>query len=201
VQQSFTWGHGVITMGASLESETTAATLGQEGIRSFQPMSNLDFLSIPLPRYVNNHIMFGVGMERPPLIFSVNYFLKDKNGDFLCSKKDKYVWVKWMEQRVHGDVKIRRTPTGLIPLYEDLKPLFKQVLKREYTEEDYKTQFKLRIPENLKKINRITKIYETEVENTPQVIINVLEEQRLRLLNVQKEHGDYVDPEVFPVCD
>jgi len=197
VQQSFNWGHGVITMGASLESETTAATLGQEGIRSFQPMSNLDFLSIPLPRYIENHLMFGMGLEQPPVIFAVNYFLKDKEGNFLNTKKDKYVWVKWMEERVHGEVKVRRTPTGLIPLYEDLKRLFKQVLKQEFTLEQYEEQFNLRVPENLKKINRISRIYGVEVDNSPAVLFNVLEEQRHRLTEAQKKFGDYISPLKF----
>ncbi|MDP7162892.1 MAG: phosphoenolpyruvate carboxykinase domain-containing protein, partial [Phycisphaerae bacterium] len=42
VKQSFDWTHGIITLGASLESETTAATLGAAGVRAFNLMSNLD---------------------------------------------------------------------------------------------------------------------------------------------------------------
>lgn len=201
VQQSFNWGHGVVTMGASLESESTAATLGQEGVRSFQPMSNLDFLSIPLPRYIVNHLMFGMGLEQPPVIFAVNYFLKDKEGEFLNTKKDKYVWVKWMEERVHGEVKVRRTPTGLIPLYEDLKRLFQSRLERNYTEAQYEQQFMLRVPESLKKIDRITRIYRVDVENSPQVLFTILDEQRLRLEAIQKQLGDYISPSKFPVED
>ncbi|MBC7334444.1 MAG: phosphoenolpyruvate carboxykinase (GTP), partial [Actinobacteria bacterium] len=52
VQEAFDWVHGIITMGASIESETTAATLGKTGVRKFNPMSNLDFLSIPIGDYV-----------------------------------------------------------------------------------------------------------------------------------------------------
>jgi len=48
VREAFDWKHGVITMGASLESETTAATLGKEGVRAFNPMAILDFMSVPL---------------------------------------------------------------------------------------------------------------------------------------------------------
>jgi len=33
VEESFGWVHGIVTKGASLESETTAATLGKEGVR------------------------------------------------------------------------------------------------------------------------------------------------------------------------
>ncbi|GAH40052.1 unnamed protein product, partial [marine sediment metagenome] len=45
LEEAFDWTHGIITNGASLESETTAATLGEEGVRKFNLMSNLDFLS------------------------------------------------------------------------------------------------------------------------------------------------------------
>ena len=52
--ESFDWTHGVITIGACLESETTAATLGKEGVRTFNLMANLDFLSIPIGKYIQN---------------------------------------------------------------------------------------------------------------------------------------------------
>ncbi|MCP4712731.1 MAG: phosphoenolpyruvate carboxykinase (GTP), partial [Planctomycetes bacterium] len=48
VEQAFDWSEGIIIKGASLESETTAATLGAEGVRKFNLMSNLDFVSVPL---------------------------------------------------------------------------------------------------------------------------------------------------------
>ncbi|MFW5991839.1 MAG: phosphoenolpyruvate carboxykinase (GTP), partial [Halanaerobiaceae bacterium] len=47
VAQTLDWSHGVF-IGACLESETTAATLGQEGVRKHNPMANLDFLAIPI---------------------------------------------------------------------------------------------------------------------------------------------------------
>ena len=197
VQQSFNWGHGVITMGAALESETTAATLGQEGIRSFQPMSNLDFLSIPLKQYIENHIIFAAGLEKPPLIFAVNYFLKDKQGRYYNSIKDKYVWLKWMELRVHNEVGAIRTPTGYIPKYEHLALLFRRVLNKDYDRQDYMKQFTLRVQENLRKIDRIQRIYETQVNDTPKVLVQVLNEQRERLLVAQSKHGNYITPEQF----
>ncbi len=194
VEQSYDWDHGIITKGASLESETTAATLGASGIRRFNPMSNLDFLSIPIGRYIENNLAFAKDLKNPPLIFSVNYFLKDEKGNFLNSRQDKRVWLKWMEKRVHGDVDAIKTPTGYIPKYEDLKELFKSVLNKEYTREDYIEQFSLRVPENLAKIERIIEIYRTKVEDTPEVVFKTLEEQKNRLLEVQKKHGDRVSP-------
>ena len=64
VEESFDWVHGIITKGAALESETTAATLGKEGVREFNPMSNLDFLSIPVGAYIQKNLDFGKGLKK-----------------------------------------------------------------------------------------------------------------------------------------
>ncbi len=194
VEESFDWEHGIITKGASLESETTAATLGQEGVRKFNPMSNLDFLSITIGKYIDINLKFGENLERVPKIFSVNYFLKDENGNWLNEREDKRVWLKWMELRTNNDVDAIKTPTGYIPKYQDLKRLFKDVLNKEYTEEDYVKQFTLRIPENLAKIDRIVSIYRNDVPDAPKRIFEVLEEQKKRLQDLQKKTGDYVSP-------
>jgi phosphoenolpyruvate carboxykinase (GTP) len=194
VEESFDWEHGIITKGASLESETTAATLGVEGIREFNPMSNLDFLSIPIGKYIQINLDFGRRLKHKPVIFSVNYFLKDKAGNFLNEKRDKRVWYKWMELRVHRDVEAIKAPTGLIPRYEDLKHLFKEVLDKDYFEEDYEKQFTIRVNENLAKIKRIMEIYRTKVPDTPNVVFEVLEKQRKRLIEAKEKYGDYIAP-------
>ena len=197
VQQSLNWVHGVITMGASLESETTSATLGPRGVRMFQPFSNLDFISIPLGKYIQNHLDFVKDATRVPLIFSVNYFLKNKRGDFISDKLDKTVWLKWMELRVNNEVDAVETPTGFIPLYDDLKELFKCHLDKEYSHDEYELQFETRVPELLEKINRIKKTYKDTVTDTPKVLFDVLEEQRLRLLDAQTKLGDCISPLKF----
>jgi len=194
VQQSFDWTHGVITMGGSLESETTAATIGKEGVRAFNPMSNLDFVSIPLGRYLQNYLDFGNRLNRAPSIFAVNYFLKNDRGEYLNGMNDKRVWIKWVELLVHGEVGTLTAPTGRIPKYSDLKMLFRQVLNKDYTEHDYVEQFTIRIAENLRKIDRIEKIYRTQVADTPQILFDVLERQREQLLEAGKRHGEYVSP-------
>jgi phosphoenolpyruvate carboxykinase (GTP) len=197
VEQSFSWQHGIITKGASLESETTAATLGKEGVRTFNPMSNLDFLSIPIGRYIENNLNFGADLPNPPLIFSVNYFLKDPEGNFLTDKHAKRVWLKWMELRTHNNVHAIKTPTGLIPKYEDLRRIFKQVLGEDYSEKGYEKQFTVRIPENLTKIDRLEQIYRARVTDTPQIVFEVFEEQRQRLIKDREKHGDYIKPASF----
>ncbi len=193
VEESFNWAHGVITMGAALESETTAATLGTTGERKINPMSNLDFLSIPIGRYIENHLNFGL-IENPPRIFSVNYFLKDEAGNFLNDRNDKAVWLKWMELRTHNEVDAIKTPTGLIPRYEDLRRLFLMVHGKEYHEGAYARQFMVRVPENLAKIERVEKFYRTEVADTPELLFIILEEQKERLIQARAEFGDYISP-------
>jgi len=185
VEESLDWVHGIITKGACLESETTAAALGRIGVRRYNPMSNLDFLSIPIGRYIQNNLNFGNGLKRCPTVFSVNYFLKDSNGKFLNSKSDKKVWFKWMELRVHKEVEAVETPTGLIPKYQDLKRLFKEVLNRDYSEESYNRQFALRVRENLAKIDRMLNIYKRKVTGTPDILFKVLERQKQRLKRIE----------------
>ncbi|MHC4562742.1 MAG: phosphoenolpyruvate carboxykinase (GTP) [Planctomycetota bacterium] len=193
VQQSFDWAHGIITMGASLESETTAATLGAEGVRTFNLMSNMDFLAIPLGRYIQNNLDFANDLTSVPLVFGTNYFLKDGDGQFLNGKLDKSVWLKWMELRVHSEVDAIESPTGRLPKFEDLKKLFAECLSKDYSQDEYVQQFTLRIPENLAKLDRIEAVYR-DVPDTPQIVLDTLAGQRERLTALQATKGDYISP-------
>jgi phosphoenolpyruvate carboxykinase (GTP) len=194
VEQAFNWSEGIIIKGAALESETTAATLGAEGVRTFNLMSNLDFLSIPLGRYVQNNLDFEKDIENPPLVFSVNYFLRDKKGKYLNGMADKLIWLLWAELRVNDDVGAVKTPTGFIPVFEDLEKLFKDNLDKEYTQADYVEQFTIRIPENLAKLDRVGKIYKEKVADTPQILYDTFAEVRKRLKEAQAELGDNISP-------
>src|SRR4030066_693131 len=197
VLQAYDWVHGIISIGGSIESETTAATLGKTGVREFNPMSNLDFLSIPVGKYIDINLKFGELLENPPEIFSVNYFLKDRSGNYLNERVDKKVWLKWMELRVYSEVKAINIGTGFIPVYEDLKVLFKDVLGKDYSREDYIEQFTLRIPENLSKIDRVLKIYRDLGSDIPDLLYKVLEEQKKRLEDLKGRKGDYISPFFF----
>lgn len=193
VEESFSWEHGIIVKAASIESETTAATLGKEGVRVFNPMSNMDFLSIPLAKYLEINLSFGKKLTKAPSIFSVNYFLRDKQGQFLNAIGDKRIWLKWISLRSQRKVKALVAPTGLIPKYDDLKQLFKQVLDKDYSELEYRQQFTIRIPENLAKVERIKSIYNKQ-KDIPKSLFKELEAQEQRLKSCQKDSGDYVEP-------
>lgn len=193
LEQSFNWVHGVITKGASLESETTAATLGAEGVREFNPMSNLDFLAVSLDTYLQKYLEFAAVLAKPPCIFAVNYFLMGPDRKYLNGMLDKKVWMLWIEQRVHDEVGALLTPTGMIPIYKDLRRLFSEALGVEYTEEQYKVQFTIRVPEQLAKIDRIQEVYRNEW-GIPEVLFVTLDEQKRRLEQARAEFGDNVSP-------
>jgi len=197
VQQSFDWEHGIIAYGASLETETTFATIGKEGVPEINMMSIQDFISIPLGKNVRNNLDFGKKLKKLPVIFGVNYFLQDKQGKYLNDPKDKHVWVKWMELRVHDEVNAIKTPTGYIPKYEDLRKLFKQVLDKDYSKEDYVKQFSIRVQENMAKIKRVRKFYKKNVTYTPEAVFWVLNQQYERLLDAKEKYGNYISPEKF----
>ena len=198
VQQSFSWEHGIIAYGASLESETTFATVGKEGVPEINMMSIQDFISIPLGKNVHNNLDFGRKLKKQPIIFGVNYFLKEvANGKYLNGVQDKHVWVKWMELRVHNEVEALTTPTGHIPKYEDLCKLFKQVLGKNYAKEDYIKQFTIRVPENLAKIERVSRFYQENVTDTPLELFGILYMQRQRLIEAKEKYGEYISPENF----
>ncbi|NHI92433.1 MAG: phosphoenolpyruvate carboxykinase (GTP) [Candidatus Lokiarchaeota archaeon] len=190
VYESLSWKHGVF-VGATIESETTSATLGAVGVRSNSPMANMDFLVVPLGLYFNNHKKFGEKLGRnAPKVFKTNYFLK-LNGEYANDKLDKKIWVLWAECRIHGEYNAIRTPFGFIPMYEDLKELFRKVFDKEYTKEEYEIQFSIRILKLLEKLDRMEKLFKEE-PNIPKFFWEILEIQRKELIEMQKKYGSNI---------
>jgi len=179
--------------GASLESETTSAVLGRKGIRRFNMMAILDFLSVHPGIYLENYLEFGKKLRKPPKIFAVNYFLRDKDGRFLSNKLDKKIWLKWMELRVHEEVDVVKSPIGYLPKYSNLRYLFKKILGNDYRKDSYEKQFMIRVPKLLAKINRIRKIYKS-MENIPKELFIELDNEEERLRKVKNAYGNYISP-------
>lgn len=193
VVESLDWEHGVF-LGATIESETTAQTLGAEGIRKAQPMANLDFIVIPLGKYFENHQKFGNSLVNPPKVFAMNYFLKDKDGKYLNEVLDKLSWVLWAEGRTHGEFEAIKTPIGYIPNYQDLKSLFTQYLNKEYKKHEYIEQFTIKIERLLQKVNRIKINYEKEFE-IPQFFWRILKQQKSVLIELKEKYKmDEISP-------
>jgi phosphoenolpyruvate carboxykinase (GTP) len=200
-QEAFSWEHGIISYGASLETETTFAIIGKEGIPEINLMSIQDFVAIPLGKYIQNNLEFRKKLTKPPLVFGVNYFLRDQQGKFVNGIRDKHVWIKWMERRVHGEVGCMEGPTGYLPCFEDLQRIFQELLGKDYTPDDYANQFTIRVKENLAKIERVEEFHRNNLENAPAALFRILAEQRKRLEDAGQQFGDFIAPDQLPPLD
>lgn len=193
VEEAFNWLHGVATKAAALESERTAAVLGRTGRVEFNPFAILDFIPISVGSFIKLHLDFASKLSETPRIYSVNYFLRDEKGRYLNEKRDKRVWLKWIDLRVHGEADAVETPTGLIPTYPDLQKLFEKELGKEYKEQDYENQFAVRVPRHLAKLERVLKIY-ADIPDTPREAVEELLRQKRRLEEARSRYGDVISP-------
>ena len=196
VEQAFDWTDGIIAKGASLESETTAAIIGQDGVADVQPDdATIDFVSIPLGKYIQNNLDFAKGVKKAAAGLLRQLLPSGtKNGKYLNGMLDKTVWLLWAELRVNGDVDAIKTPTGFIPFYEDLAPLFQAKLNKNYTEEQYVKAFSIRVPNLLAKYDRVEQIYRTKVDDTPAIVYETFANIRKRLNDAQARFGDIIAP-------
>ncbi len=159
-------------------------------------MANLDFISVPLGTYIENHLKFTKDLKVIPKIYATNYFLKDETAKYLNGKMDKRVWLLWAERRIHNEFEAIETPVGLIPKYEDLKTLFTRELGKDYTETEYIQQFSLRVERYLEKMERMSKIFENIQVSSD--FTKELRAQTKKLREARKKFGeDIISPFSF----
>ncbi len=197
VEESPSWEDGILLKACTLESETTSATLGAEGVRKPSPMANLDFVSYPIGEYTDNNVKFVKGMKEIPKIFSTNYFLRDEKGEFCNSKLAKKVWLHWAEGRIYGEYEALDTPTGKIPLYKDVKELFKKFLGEDYTEEEYSYQFTFRCDNWIAKLERSKEFFKKMDSNTPSYIFKKWDDTITKIKDAKAKYGDLIKPGTY----
>jgi len=194
VEESPNWKDGILLKAATLESETTSATLGAEGVRNASPMANMDFVSYPLGEYTMNNIRFGENVSDTPRIFSNNYFMRGADGQFMTSKLAKKVWLHWADGRIHGEYDAYDTPTGKIPKYQDLVKLFKLHLDEDFTEADYTYLFTFRCTKWIEKLERTKAFYTKMDPNTPAEIFEYWDAAIARIKAARDQFGDQIKP-------
>ena len=194
VEESPSWKDGILLKACTLESETTSATLGAEGVRTPSPMANLDFVSYPLGRYTMNNIKFGESVKETPKIFSNNYFMRDADGHFITSKLAKKVWLHWAEGRIHDEYETYDTPTGKIPLYKDLAPLFKKYLNEDFAEDVYTYLFTFRCTKWIEKLERTKAFFAKMDADTPQEIYDYWDAAIAKISAAKEKYGDEIKP-------
>jgi len=197
VEESANWVDGIIMKACTLESETTAATLGKQGVRVPQPMANLDFISYPIGQYIQNNLDFVNEIADVPRVFSTNYFLKDDEGNFCTHKLAKKVWLHWAEKRIHGEVEALKTPTGFIPKCEDLQALFKEIFNEEYSQEEYDYQFSFRCDAWLAKLERSAAYFKQNIPDCPQVVFDKWAEATKTIEVAKAKYGTVIKPGLY----
>jgi phosphoenolpyruvate carboxykinase (GTP) len=117
VTESRDWVNGTF-MGATLSSETTAASTGEVGVVRRDPMAMLPFIGYDAGDYFEHWLTMGKSADaaKLPRIYYVNWFRRDGDGRFLWPGFGENCRVlKWIVERIEGRATAHETPIGYVP--------------------------------------------------------------------------------------
>ncbi len=115
VVEALNWNHGVF-LGASVASETTAATTGEVGKVRRDPMAMLPFCGYNMGDYWRHWLDMGAKSDKLPKMFHVNWFRRDADNNFMWPGFGENLRVlRWVLERCAGKGEAVETPIGYLP--------------------------------------------------------------------------------------
>lgn len=173
VFQSRDWTHGVY-VGATMGSEMTAAAFGNIGQVRRDPMAMLPFIGYHVGDYWQHWLDMGKTVANPPLIFNVNWFRKDKDGNFIWpGYGDNMRVLDWILRRAKGKAEGQKTVLGVSPTYAELDKT-----GLDYSEEQFNANMALNPSEWQAELESQTELFDKVGKKLPAE----LEEQRQLLI-------------------
>ncbi len=181
VTEALDWNHGTY-FGAGVTSETTAAAVGEVGKLRHDPFAMLPFCGYNMGDYFGHWLNIGK-MSSPsklPRIYTVNWFRKGKEGKFLWpGYGDNIRVLKWIFERVEGEVEAVETPIGYLPKEKGI-----DVSGLDISDSTMKELFKVDSAEQLNALDELEVYFSQFKEKLPQGIKDQLEQQRARLKKI-----------------
>ena len=180
VYEALNWSHGTF-MGSIVSSEKTAAAAGKIGEVRHDPFAMLPFCGYNMGDYFAHWLNIGKNAqeEKLPRIFYVNWFRKNRNGEFIWpGYSDNIRVLKWILERVSGSNNAIKTPIGYLPKENaiDLNELY-------INKEDFKSILSINKKEWMEEALEIENYYKKFGDTLPQELAAELSGLKERLNN------------------